>query len=1210
MAVKVGSFAKSTSGAPASQAITGLDFRPKALLLWTVGATAVDTYAGGIKNAIGMTDGTTQGSCAASMDDGTANTNAGRNTARKALTICDGDGATLAECDLTSFNVDGFTLSWTTNNASAYLINYLAIGGDDLTNVKVLEWQLATSTGNQAVTGVGFQPDAMIGICGSRATLGTGTQKAVLMLAVSVGTDAWSSGWSCEDARTFGLGWVAISSVDFNDPVATRDYGGILSAVGADGFTYNWVSEASDTFYAYQLCLKGGSYAQALTTKPTGAAPATQTINSLGFDPEGVLLALGNDTLGQYGITLTLGASDGTDERCSLITDEYAAGTIEAKNFASDTKTLVQDYSEGTTKPDQATDSAADLSLVSGGFALVWNPNDANASKMVYLALATGAGEDPLNLQASGASTSAGTANLRIGLNLVASGASTSAGSANFKNMLADDVLLTQVGLLVDADSTPPVQVTQAGALVDVLRRPPAQVTQAGAIIDAERTPPLRVTQAGAMVDVNSTPPLRVTQAGLMIDARYQRPESELNCWEFWVEDIIGHHLAYLDGATNKAYLEALSDCGGGTFTISSHDPKATTANLAVGNIVKVRYRNVDIGAWMIENIQDALVGPGESAEQAYVVSGRGLLALLEHGLVYPSSLADAGTAEREFTGVSKAKILLDLYAEFVLRGGGELNMAFYAEYDSSGQAFTDTVVLNFKAGQNLLDVARNLAGLGLELTVDPDRTLQAWNTAGVDRSATICFRQGQSVMSSRRTTEGIGLTNVVLGEGQGLFVESKDTTSITSHRRRESYLPVRNTDDAGQVGVANDLLLAGWKEPRSAYTLEVLADPFYPFFDYHVGDVVAISIPDELEGDYRILGISINEVGGPCDLRVTLEINDLATEYLHKLQLAFDASLMSVRPGPAAASGLASSGTEPVVGASGTYLGPGAVKSAQVDWGTGPGQVSAANMPIADAGSYFTGMDVEAALQETLLSNGRKTGATSQMQRFGYGVILGAGETNYLIVDSSGWLGLSAGAHVHRSVTIPPSAMIPDPTNPPVLDAIYGNLLTYKFSYSTDKFLYFQIEMPSDWCEGSTIRPYVHWAGKTNGLESASVGWTLEYSWTNAGGIYGEGSERRIGETIDAASAGIATANTLSSDPPDVLQAYEHYAAPFGLAGFDDGIPGTGKKIRSVLLCRLNRNTGMGQIYGDVFLIAFDVIYEVDALGSKGIEDKWVYVM
>jgi len=45
-------------------------------------------------------------------------------------------------------------------------------------------------------------------------------------------------------------------------------------------------------------------------------------------------------------------------------------------------------------------------------------------------------------------------------------------------------------------------------------------------------------------------------------------------------------------------------------------------------------------------------------------------------------------------------------------------------------------------------------------------------------------------------------------------------------------------------------------------------------------------------------------------------------------------------------------------------------IKDSHIDWGTGSEQVSAVDMPIADAGSHFTGTDVETALQEAGVHN------------------------------------------------------------------------------------------------------------------------------------------------------------------------------------------------------------------------------------------------
>ena len=53
-------------------------------------------------------------------------------------------------------------------------------------------------------------------------------------------------------------------------------------------------------------------------------------------------------------------------------------------------------------------------------------------------------------------------------------------------------------------------------------------------------------------------------------------------------------------------------------------------------------------------------------------------------------------------------------------------------------------------------------------------------------------------------------------------------------------------------------------------------------------------------------------------------------------------------------------------IGSSGlTAIGADKVKDTMVDWGTGAGQVSAVDIPIADAGGYFEGTEVETALAE-----------------------------------------------------------------------------------------------------------------------------------------------------------------------------------------------------------------------------------------------------
>jgi hypothetical protein len=369
---------------------------------------------------------------------------------------------------------------------------------------------------------------------------------------------------------------------------------------------------------------------------------------------------------------------------------------------------------------------------------------------------------------------------------------------------------------------------------------------------------------------------------------------------EFHVEDADGNYLAFLDGAAGKAYLATLSDVGSGSFKIHAADAKATAANLAVGNVVLVRRGNTNIGAWLIENLQETLVDSGEEAARWITVSGRGLLALLDYALVYPGDFSgDPVKGFRRSTNTTKANVLIKLLDEFAARGGAGLTVDFSEDLDSGGAPFTDEVTLEYKAGQTVMDVARNLVAYGLELSATADKYLQAWVSKGTDRRATVIFRHGQSLLTGTSATDGRNMSNVILGEGKGMFVESIDTASIATHGRREHYLQVNNAWDAVQVRQANRLVLEGWKEPVAAYELAVLDDPYEPFQDYDVGDMVTVSIPGKLEGAFRVLGISTEEIDESGRLQVTLELNDLRTEYLQRVQRAFEVSLLMARPGP-----------------------------------------------------------------------------------------------------------------------------------------------------------------------------------------------------------------------------------------------------------------------------------------------------------------------
>lgn len=604
-----------------------------------------------------------------------------------------------------------------------------------------------------------------------------------------------------------------------------------------------------------------------------------------------------------------------------------------------------------------------------------------------------------LAAQAAGsATTSAPDAGAFLILYAAAAGSASASGTA--EAIVIRGLLVTQVGAQIDTGGTVQERVTQVGVGLEVTRTVPERVTQAGVGVEALRVVPENVTQVALGADIDRIVPLKVTQLLLQIDALGRRVRTSTYCWEFHVYDRAGTYLAYLDNAYGKSYMNELNDCGGGQFSIHADDPKATSTNIAIGNLVTVRYANTDIGTWVMEDIDEVLVSEGEDMEKVITVSGRGAMSLMEDGVVYPSDINDATTAERAFDAVDLGAIFITLWDEYQARGGGDLTEDFTDSVDSDGSAWTETGTLSFKAGQTMLDVMRHLAALGLDFTVSYDRTLSCRETEGSDLSSSVVFRHGHNLIACQRKTMGAQVTNAVLGEGQGLFVETEDATSISARGRREGYVSARNTDDSTQVGVANTVVINEFKDPPVSIQIAVLDNGVYPFITYDLGDTVKVVVPDEISANYRLLAITMKERTGPCDLAIVLELNSMEAEWLIKVNRALQASLQAVHVSAGATSQVASTDATPLVTADGTGLNENVINDLHIDWGTDTNQVSAADVPITDSGGYYSGGEVETALQEVAAgtvfptltySGGTITGGT-QVWTFGTAAPAAAG--------------------------------------------------------------------------------------------------------------------------------------------------------------------------------------------------------------------------
>lgn len=415
---KVGSFTK--IGATGTQSITGVGFTPKAIIFWTTGsASASGTWQSHVFSTLGFTTGPTNSfAVAATSEDAIATSNTGRRMAAKAITNSNtGGSAAEYEADLASFDADGFTLNWTLNAPRNPVINYLALGGSDITGAKVVNWTTPTAVGNKAVIGAGFSPDLVLHTsAGDLTALGSAVQAYTNLGIMNKHGQQWANGAAMEDARSpantgRGQQTDACIAIANTDGTAFQQQAHFVS-MDADGFTTNFSNIASVASQVISLCLKGVSSKIGAFAKTTAAAPAAQSITRTGFTPKAVLFSdqrFAASGIPQINAFWGVGAYDGISQRSATSIDADAVNpTLVDSIFYSDA--VIGPGGHSNSVPITTTKGAA-ASLDTDGFSLSFNPNEAVDTEILYLAIGdAGTNTFPTNIFAGGSTNAQATA--------------------------------------------------------------------------------------------------------------------------------------------------------------------------------------------------------------------------------------------------------------------------------------------------------------------------------------------------------------------------------------------------------------------------------------------------------------------------------------------------------------------------------------------------------------------------------------------------------------------------------------------------------------------------------------------------------------------------------------------------------------------------------------------------------------------------------
>ncbi len=321
MAIDVGSIDASLSTGNVSY--SGVGFQPKAVIFWgtlrtTSGATDDETST----EYRGMTDGLTSGCWTYSSGTGGP---AGTSWSRQAVPIhaINRTGTVLFSASFVSFDNDGFTLNWGTAAGSGFDIHYMAIGGLDIDNVFVGS-ELITATGSAAITGMGFQPDGLIGFAEQPVSAVPSSATGAVNFFYSIGmTDGTTQG-AIGGRR--GNGFVTTESRITSNHWLNGGQGSgdklrvALTTFDSDGFTYD-ATIVNTNFEVLYLAIKADSLKVGNIRLPAGTGSVAET--GVGFQPEGIIAIClpGNwdgstfQTTGNVvGSQASLGASDASNE--------------------------------------------------------------------------------------------------------------------------------------------------------------------------------------------------------------------------------------------------------------------------------------------------------------------------------------------------------------------------------------------------------------------------------------------------------------------------------------------------------------------------------------------------------------------------------------------------------------------------------------------------------------------------------------------------------------------------------------------------------------------------------------------------------------------------------------------------------------------------------------------------------------------------------
>src|SRR3990167_1863853 len=250
-----------------------------------------------------------------------------------------------------------------------------------------------TSTGNQSIAGVGFQPKALIFYWTRQAKPGFNATSSIGIGFVSGTSNERAISWTEEDNAATSVTGLRVSEsraiilLSQSTPVLGSQ--AELASMDSDGFTLNWTDNDSQATLLNYVAIGGSgvdAWAGSFTASTTGAAQAPSTLN---FNPDTVFFIPTVTTA-----FLDSNQSSTYTHGIGLASSPSELGTINVASANGDT-TNAQKVSQQLTSasfnrnaPSGVQESLGSLSSMNpDGFTFTWSDNPSGEIEVFFLAI-------------------------------------------------------------------------------------------------------------------------------------------------------------------------------------------------------------------------------------------------------------------------------------------------------------------------------------------------------------------------------------------------------------------------------------------------------------------------------------------------------------------------------------------------------------------------------------------------------------------------------------------------------------------------------------------------------------------------------------------------------------------------------------------------------------------------------------------------------